>query len=82
MSTYSVADAKSGLPCLIDRALNGEKVVIARHGKPVVEFRPIATPSNAAPAAYLWLKARRKARTPVGVTSVELIRQIYEDPDA
>jgi prevent-host-death family protein len=83
MSTYGVADAKNGLPRLIDRALNGEEVVISRHGKPVAELRPIASASNkAAPATYAWLKARRLARKPVSVTSVELLRQIYEDPEA
>lgn len=82
MSTYSVADAKSGLPRLIDRALDGEEVIISRHGKPVAELRPIAAaPHKTAPATYAWLKARRLARKPVGVNSVELLRQIYEDPE-
>jgi prevent-host-death family protein len=35
MSTYSVADAKANLPRLIDRAMQGEEVVITRHGKPL-----------------------------------------------
>jgi prevent-host-death family protein len=83
MGTYSVADAKSGLPRLIDLALEGEEVIISRHGKPVAELRPVAAASSkAAPATYAWLKARRLARKPAGVTSVELLRQIYEDPEA
>ena len=83
MTTYSVADAKSGLPRLIDRALEGEEVIISRHGKAVAELRPIAqAPRQATPATYAWLQARRRTRKPVAVTSVELLNQLYEDPDA
>ena len=42
MTAYSVADAKNQLPKLIDRALDGEEVIITRRGKPVVELRPAA----------------------------------------
>lgn len=83
MSTYSVADAKSGLPRLIDRALEGEEVIISRHGKAVAELRPVAATSpKSPPATYAWLRARRLARKPVGVTSVELLNQLYEDSEA
>lgn len=83
MTTYSVADAKNGLPRLIDRAIEGEEVVISRHGKPVVELRPVTAGRTRAPAAtYAWLRTRRRARMPAGLTSVELLRQIYEEPDA
>lgn len=83
MTTYSVADAKNGLPRLIDRAIEGEEVVISRHGKPVVELRPVTATGTRAPAAtYAWLRTRRLARMPAGLTSVELLRQVYEEPDA
>jgi len=39
--TYSVAEAKNKLSELIDRALNGEGVLITRHGKPVAALVPI-----------------------------------------
>ena len=79
MTTYSVADAKSGLPRLIDRALEGEEVVISRHGRPVAELRPIqARPRAGSVATYEWLKSRRGERQPVGVTSVELLDELYE----
>ena len=81
MTTYSVADAKNGLPGLIDRALEGEEVIISRHGKPVAELRPIlARAHKASPATYAWLMARRQSREGVGVTSVELLNQLYDDP--
>lgn len=83
MTTYSVADAKNGLPRLIDRALEGEEVIITRHGKAVVEIRPIVTAPTKNPAAtYEWLRARRIARGPVNVDSLELLRQMYEEPEA
>jgi prevent-host-death family protein len=45
MGTHSVAEAKNRLPELIDRALKGEGVVITRHGRPVVELKPIPEPA-------------------------------------
>lgn len=66
MGTHSVAEAKNRLPELIDRALKGEDVVITRHGKPVVELKPIPKPPRKVTAADLdWLAARRiKLRKP------------------
>ena len=85
MSSYCVAEAKNRLPALIDKALEGEEVVITRRGKPVVELRPSSRrspQSSKAPqssrAMYEWLRTRRDARKPVDITSVELLRQIYE----
>jgi prevent-host-death family protein len=37
----SVAEAKTHLSELIDRALAGEEVVITRHGRPVVALKPV-----------------------------------------
>lgn len=80
MTTYSVADAKSGLPRLIDRALEGEEVVISRHGRPVAEIRPIQPKRHAQfSTTYEWLKHRRAQRPPVGVTSVALLDELYEN---
>jgi antitoxin (DNA-binding transcriptional repressor) of toxin-antitoxin stability system len=83
MTAYSVAHAKSGLPRLIDLALEGEEVIISRHGKPVAELRPIHTPAPLQPGAtYDWLRARRDARPSVGLTSVQILDQMYDDPEA
>jgi prevent-host-death family protein len=79
MSTYSVAEAKGNLPLLIDRALEGKEVIITRHGTAVAELRPLVTGTRkAGPASYAWLKARRAGRKTVGLTSVELLNQLYE----
>ena len=39
---WFIAEAKNTLPKLIDRALQGEEVIITRHGKPVAEVIPAA----------------------------------------
>jgi antitoxin (DNA-binding transcriptional repressor) of toxin-antitoxin stability system len=60
MPTYSVAEAKNHLSELIDRAVNGEGVVITRHGKPVIEFRPVSVPVGPVSDADLqWLATNR-----------------------
>jgi antitoxin (DNA-binding transcriptional repressor) of toxin-antitoxin stability system len=40
MPRYSVAQAKDGLPKLIDQALQGEEVIITRRGADVAELSP------------------------------------------
>jgi prevent-host-death family protein len=60
MGTHSVAEAKNRLPELINRALKGEGVIITRHGRPVVELRPIPEAARPVSRADLdWLAARR-----------------------
>jgi prevent-host-death family protein len=82
MAIYSVADAKTNLPRLIDMALGGEEVVITRHGKPVAELRPVAAPARTGEkATYEWLWSRRLPGTVMPMTSVELLNLIYEEPD-
>jgi antitoxin (DNA-binding transcriptional repressor) of toxin-antitoxin stability system len=60
MGTHSIAEAKNKLSELIDRALNGEEVVITRHGHPVVEMRATKPKKRPVTQADLdWLKANR-----------------------
>jgi prevent-host-death family protein len=60
MSQHSVAEAKNKLPELIDRALDGEDIVITRHGRPVAELRSIPAPSRPVTLEDLdWLAAHR-----------------------
>jgi prevent-host-death family protein len=82
MSTYSVAEAKNRLPALIDKAIQGEEVVITRYGKPVAELhasapREATTKSRPSKALLRWMLSRRNEA--VGITSVELLDQMYED---
>ena len=81
MTAYNVADAKNTLPKLIDRALQGEEVVITRRGRPVAEFRPMERPPTVHAATYAWLRSRRDARPSVGLSSVEILDQLYEPED-
>ena len=80
MTAYSIADAKNRLPNLIDRALEGEEVVITRRGKPVAELRPIVPQPSPPAGTDAWLDARTRARPGVGLTSVEILDLLYE-PD-
>lgn len=80
MGNYSVAEAKNRLPALIDKAIEGEEVVITRHGKPIAELRPRSVRNAKANRAMLkWLIARTKARRGVGITSVDLLNQMREE---
>ncbi|MBA4807543.1 type II toxin-antitoxin system Phd/YefM family antitoxin [Brevundimonas sp.] len=81
MAAYSVAEAKNSLPRLLDKAIEGEKVIITRHGKPVAEIRslPTLTPDERK-AKLLEIADRRLSRPPLDMTSVELINGMYEEP--
>lgn len=63
MGEHSVAEAKNKLSELINRALDGEGVVITRHGRPVIEMRPIPTsPKPITDEAIDWLVKHRVGR--------------------
>ena len=80
MSTHSVAEAKNRLPELIDRALNGEDVVITRHGKPVAELRPIpAQPRRVTAEDLDWLAARRIRRLSRTETAGEVVSRMRDE---
>jgi antitoxin (DNA-binding transcriptional repressor) of toxin-antitoxin stability system len=79
MGTHSVAEAKNHLPNLIDQALEGETVIITRHGKPVVELTRTSAPGpRPSKAIYEWLRDRRCARPRLPITTEELLRQMAE----
>ena len=60
MSSHSVVEAKNKLSELIDRALDGEGVIITRHGKPVVELKPVElAPHRITVADIEWLDKHR-----------------------
>jgi antitoxin (DNA-binding transcriptional repressor) of toxin-antitoxin stability system len=83
VATYSVAEAKNNLSELIDRSLKGEGVLITRHGKPVVEFKPV--PAQAGPvsdADLKWLASIRlqPSRSPAEDAG-ELITRIRDEDE-
>lgn len=60
MGTHSIAEARDQLSALIERALKGEGIVITKHGRPVVELKPIPEPIQPITEADIeWLRARR-----------------------
>jgi prevent-host-death family protein len=87
MSAHSVANAKNHLSELINRALNGEGVVITRRGRPVVELKPIkstvdqmdAAPRRMTDADFEWLREQRAKMTPAKTDAVTLIRQMRDE---
>jgi antitoxin (DNA-binding transcriptional repressor) of toxin-antitoxin stability system len=79
VTVYNFAHAKAELSDLIDRALEGEEVVISRHGRPVAELRRLHRDARAgALTAYDWLRQRRAERPSVAVSSVTLLRELDE----
>lgn len=80
MGSYSVAEAKSGLPALIDKASAGERVIITRHGRPVVELRPALPGSDVKRSGGLtWLGERRRGRPRISISSLEVLKQLAEE---
>ncbi len=48
----NIAEAKAKLSELIDRALTGEEIVVARAGKPLVRLVPVNRPAKRKPGAW------------------------------
>jgi prevent-host-death family protein len=60
MSNHSVAEAKNRLSSLIDRALEGESVVITRHGAPVARLVKVEGAGRAMTEDDIaWLRRHR-----------------------
>ena len=67
MTVHSIANAKNKLSELIDRAREGEDIVITRHGQPVAAITAVPpTPRRLTDADLDWLKERRKGRGRIG----------------
>jgi antitoxin (DNA-binding transcriptional repressor) of toxin-antitoxin stability system len=80
MSSYSIAEARSGLPRLIDKALAGERVVITRRGQAVAEINPTRDESKKNPRAGLeWLAERRKTRPSLPRPSLEILQEMKDE---
>ena len=77
---FNLYEAKNQLSELIDRALNGEGVVITRHGHPVVELKPILPPAGPiTPEAIDWLRDRRVGRRMPREDAAALVRKMREE---
>lgn len=80
MASYSVAEAKNTLPRLIDRAIEGDKVIITRHGRPVVEIRslPTMTPEERR-ARLIEIANRRFDHPPLPMSVLELLHGMDDE---
>lgn len=82
MPSHSVAQAESHLSELIDRALSGEGVVITRHGRPVVELRPVQPAARPVAVEDLdWLAARRVGGSVAREGAGRLIERLRDDEE-
>jgi prevent-host-death family protein len=83
MSTHTVAEAEGHLSELIDRVLAGEGVVITRHGKPVVELKPVPPPQRPTrqmtKADIEWLDAHRVGKLTEGENAGELLSHMRDE---
>ncbi len=81
MTTYSVAEAKAKLSALIDEAAGGAPVVITKHGRPIVELKPIVNklpPGPMTEADFEWLAKRRVGRK-TGLNAAELVSKMRDE---
>lgn len=54
MTQVNVYEAKTQLSRLLDRALAGEEVIIARAGAPLVRLVPVTRPEGTRPGRGAW----------------------------
>jgi prevent-host-death family protein len=80
MSSYSIAEAKNKLSKLIHRAVEGEDVVITRHGQPIVALKPVRRqPRRMTEADFKWLEEHRARLTPATTAAGTLVRQMRDE---
>ena len=82
MTTHSVAEAKNQLSGLIDRAINGEAIVITRHGHPVVELKAIGAQGRPMTEKTIaWLRAGRVGRPTTDKDAGQFVSEMRDEDD-
>lgn len=77
----SVAEAKTHLSELIDRALAGEEVIITRHGRPVVTLKPVTPPPRPITKEDIdWLRAHQVGQD-FGTDAGTLVSEMRDEDD-
>ncbi len=86
MAHYGVAEAKNKFTHLLERVEDGERIVITRHGKPIVEIvkAPAAPPSKpvsapAIAAALERLRILRESLPPADMPAADMIREMRDE---
>jgi prevent-host-death family protein len=82
MGTHTVAEARDRLPELIERAREGEAVVITQDGTPVAEITPLRKQPAVTHANLEWLRAHRPTRQSMTIDAVTLIRAMRDESDS
>lgn len=83
MSVHGIAEAKTQLSRLIDRALEGDTVVITRHGAPVAELKACARRPQAMTKNVLdWLDRVRVTPTPGALRGANVVAVMRDEDDA
>ena len=77
MSEISAYEAKTHLSQLLERARQGERIVITRHGTPVAELGPPGAVQQADADALYEAFARLRAETTLGseITLKDLVEE-------
>ena len=80
MGKHTVAEAREKLPELIERARNGEDVLITRDGDVIAEIRPVSPVPRAITQADIeWVRARRASRLAQSVDAATLVRDLRDE---
>jgi prevent-host-death family protein len=67
---------------LIDRALEGEEIVITRHGRPVVALKPVAKAVHPVSTADLdWLAKHRIGRAAPSEDAGTLLTRLRDEDE-
>jgi antitoxin (DNA-binding transcriptional repressor) of toxin-antitoxin stability system len=82
MRTVSVAEAKARLASLLQAAEAGEKIVVTRRGKAIVEFKAIENEVDSVdPHGLKWLTERRSRLPMMQDDSALLLRSMRDEGD-
>ena len=76
MTEVGAYEAKTRLSELLKRATNGERIVVTKHGVPMVELVPVVKAEKVPPKeAIAALKSFRKGHRLDGISTRELIEE-------
>ncbi|MDE0663205.1 MAG: type II toxin-antitoxin system prevent-host-death family antitoxin [Candidatus Dadabacteria bacterium] len=81
MKKIAINEAKAKLSALVKAALDGEQVVLTKHGRPVAEIKPLTntkTPAEKLAALEKILIEARSERIS-GVSAAEADNFLYDD---
>jgi prevent-host-death family protein len=81
MTTYTITEAQDRLPELIDRARNGEGIVITRDGAPIAEIRSANELSEAPskPIDIDWLRRHLVGKQASAEEAGALVSRMRDD---